>query len=365
MAHVDDEVTRISDVGFVLEKLDLFDSFDKAISGLTSFLSTKEIIDPTKLTVDFNSACTFMIDGTKYHTTKFGLISLCKLFKIPDPFARLIPVDLLKANIDRLAGQYKKEIQMILDVNQHVIGFTAAKYRPIQHIDLLPKLQEKFNDVENLVIAVSTRNVLVQFTAPSFPSFQTKPGEFIKVGLEIVNSEVNDWDAKAQLFMLRTKDNAGALMTENWGKIVRNKNNKLQYETVVDQFVTGCVEFKSDMAKLTDIFNKLPNINLTTRHFIVVNSALQHIAGKSVAEQVLATDEDETKEFTQHEKRRNKWNIRFAEWYGKPAKDTDKNALQVFDRLLDAANGATDLIYCRKMRAVAGKLIATLAIDVV
>ena len=364
MADKDEnEVKRLNDVGFVLEKVELFDDFDKATSGLAPFLSTKELVDPSKLTIEFNGACTFVIQGTKYHTTRFGLTSLCKLFKIPDPFSRLIPVDLLKANIDRLAKEYKKEIQMVLDQHQNIIGFTAAKYRPIQHIDLLPRLKDKFAGCENLIVALSTRNVLVQFTSPSFPTFTIREGEFIKVGLEIVNSEVNDWDAKAQIFMLRTKDNAGALMTENWGKISRNKNNKLQYETVVEQFVTGCVEFKTDMTKLSEIFTKLPNISLNSRHFAIVYGALLHVAGKSVAEQVLSTDEAEAKDFTQFEKRRNKWNFRYAEWYGKPPKDTQKNAYTVFDRLLDAANGSTDLIYCRKMRAIAGKLIASLMIE--
>ena len=357
------EVKRLNDVGFVLEKIEMFDSFDNAIAGLTPFLSTKELIDPRTLTIEFNGSCTFTIQGTQYHSTKFGLTSLCKLFKIPDPFSRLIPVELLKTNIDRLAKEYKKEIQAVFDRNQNIIGFTAAKYRPIQHIDLLPRLKDKFAGSENLVIAVSTRNVLVQFTSPAFPTFTVREGEFIKAGLEIVNSEVNDWDAKAQIFMLRTKDNAGALMTESWGKISRNKNNKLQYETVVDQFVSGCVEFETDMVKLAAVFEKLPNISLNTRHFSVVYGALTHIAGKSVAEQVLSTDEAEAKDFIQFEKRRNKWNIRYAEWYGKPPKDTEKNALSVFDRLLDAANGSTDLVYCRKMRAIVGKLIAALTIE--
>ena len=125
----------------------------------------------------------------------------------------------------------------------------------------------------------------------------------------------------------------------------------------------GCVEFETDMVKLAAVFEKLPNISLNTRHFSVVYGALTHIAGKSVAEQVLSTDEAEAKDFTQFEKRRNKWNIRYAEWYGKPPKDTEKNALSVFDRLLDAANGSTDLVYCRKMRAIVGKLIAALTIE--
>jgi len=357
---------RLNELDVAVEKKESFTSFNDAVNGLKPFLLTTESIDPSEIGFQFNGSARFKLGENDYPTTSWGIKSLCKILKIPDPFAKAIPVDLLKYNIDRLSKVYTVEggLTVSFDTDGNIVGFTKPSYRPLRNIDLLPRLADRFKDIENTKVEVSVRNVIASFTNDMVTE-QLEPvvGDVTKCGVEITNSELGDLDAKANLFLLRLVCTNGALLTDNWGAVSRNKNNRIQYDTVLDQFVVGCTQLNTDRKSLVTVYNKLPDVELDSKQFITTFKALKPSLGKQAAAEILQSNLEEIKDYENFEKKRTRWSAAASEWYGHSPRNTEKNSYEVFNNITQTARDLSSRDHARQLRAYSGRYLWMLAKD--
>jgi len=366
LEEIKETTRKLDDLVFVAECTATYKTFDDAINNLRAFLVRPETINPDDIDFIFDNTAQFKIGEDYFPATKWAVESLCKVLKIPNPFSKVIPLDLLCRNIRRLSKLYPKDtLTANFDVNNNLIGFTPLTYRPIKTIDLLPRLAARFGDAsENLKIDMSTRNIIIQFTRDvTGVRLEPQVGDATKCGLEIVNSELNDLDACSSIFLLRLACTNGVTLTEGWGTARRNKNNKIQYETVLDQFVQDCGALQTDYRKLGLIYNKLPEMTLNSNQFVKTFQILNGLFGKESAARIILSDPDEVKDIQAFENKRTRWGANLSEYYGRLPRDTGKNAYDVFNNITETARDLSNMNTARQVRVFSGRYLWTIAKD--
>lgn len=351
----------IRDMDVVPERLELFESIGDAVKGFKPFLTQKYTVDSKMVSFEYNGRAQFLIGDTTYLTTEWGLLSLCKIFKIPNPFMRHIPMDLLKRNIDRLALKFDGELILSLDPEGTIVGFTLPKYKPIVTFDLLSRLDEEFKDVSNVTVILTSKDALIQFTSARFPIIEPKEGDIIRSGLEIVTSEVMSTESTAQLFIYRLASKTGALMTENWGRIRRNRKKKLDDGARLSQFVAGCIGFETNVADLLEVFSAMGTMSLSSDDFVKIYRGLSSVLGPEETQKLLQVDKEAIEEYVVYEKQRTRWSANPSRWYGHQARDTEHNAYDTFTNIMDYSREIKDYRQSRRLRAVSGKMIFILS----
>ena len=216
----------------------------------------------------------------------------------------------------------------------------------------------------NLKIKMTTRNFVAQFTN-NLLSKDLEPvtGDITKCGLIVTNSELNDLDASGGLFLLRLVCTNGCVLTENWGKVTRNKNNKLKYDSIVNKFTADCRQLDTNRHMLTTTYNKLPDVSLNSEEFVKVFKGLSALIGKDGAMELLDSSIDEIKEFAIFEQLRKK--VVSSSQYGRKSRDTEKNAYTVFNKITECARDLGSLQDSHKLQAYSGKYLWLLSNNLV
>jgi len=353
---------KLNALVFVQEEYKDCTNIDDALTNLTPFLKQRTQIDPEKLSFEFNGNAEFIIDGTKRKTTRYGLQSLCRMLKIPDPFATIIPLDLLRQNINRLS-ELQEDIDVVYDTRGNVTGFVPTKYRPIETIDLLLGLKEIFKEqpTNNLKVRLGTTNTLVGYTSEVFPQLEPVQGDVTQVGIEITNSEVQDLDAAAALLLYRLICENGAVMGTQWGKVTYSKDSKLTYESVFSRFIHRVRDFRTDANALASIYQELPNISLNSKEFTIIYNALTRSFGYSNALELVDMEKDEVKEILQFEKERTSWRaVGSLDKFGMRPRDVELNAYDTFNKITEFGRNLKNTRESRKAKEIGGRMVTML-----
>jgi hypothetical protein len=354
---------NLADFQVVGEKTAQFKSFNDAINGYEPFRLTVESVATKDISLIGDSVVQLCLGTTTYPITDWGIKSLCKLFGIPNPFARKIPFDLLQHNIQRLTQTYSKtpEINISLDSDGHVVGVTPFAYRPLQTYDILKNLAETFKTASEIDIKLTSHNLFMYALRNLVKDLEPVTGDFTKVGTVITNSEVGDLDAHANLYLLRLICTNGAVVGDKWGRVVRNKNNTLSYEKVLEQFIRGCGILAGNQASLEQCYNQLPQISLNSSQFVRTQRTLHTVLrDKDEVNRILKTDPEEIKSFFIHERMRGNPD---SLQYGSAPIDTKKNAYEVFNNMTESARDLPNWRHGFILQKLSGKYLWTLAQD--
>jgi len=356
MSEIKEENRKLQELAFVPEQTKKIISFDDAIKESKNYIVSDMIVPASDIQFSYNGKAAFNIKGHAYPTTAWGVTTLCKHLQIPDPFANLIPLDLLKHNINRLTKDCRKFLNVKLNLNNDIVGITGEKYRPLHIQDLLPRLAEKVKSPNNVQIILNTGNTVVTFTNPNIKKLEPQVGDITECGTEIINSELEGFSTRANIFLYRLICSNGATLTENWGRVTQNKNNKIQYDTVLNQFVDGCQKLTTNQEKLAEVYNKLPDTSLNSRQFVSLWKPLNVLVGKEVATKILLTTLEEVKDISTYEQRRTRFSPLLNIGNELP-RDTKKNAYEVFNNITSTARDTGSICTAKKIRTVSGHLL--------
>lgn len=350
-------------LGFVPEPVEVFTDIESALKKAPDYFVKRTSIDPAKLSFEYNGSAVFNVDGNKIKTSKNGLCSYCKLVKIPDPFANTIPLDLLQQNLNRLTYRLN-EVEVVLDNAGNIVAFVPAGYRPIQTFDLLVSLEKIMQEhqADNVKIVLGIINSMVTYTTPTFPTLEPKPGDFIRAGIEIANSEAQGIDAQASLFLHRLVCSNGAYMPSKWGNIKRNSNPKTSYDSMLASFLGRLKGLRTDFDALTETFKDLPTIKLNSKEATLTYKSIAHVFDEGVALDTLKVEKDAIKEIMDFERKRNDWRVIDStnSVYGYPARETGINAYDVYNNITQFGRDVLNVNSARKARAIGGNLITML-----
>lgn len=306
----------------------------------------------------YNGKATFNIKEQTFSTTAWGVSTLCKHLQIPDPFANLIPLDLLRYNINRLTKEHKKFLNVKLDINNNIVGFTSERYRPLRIEDLLPGIAEKVSkQTNNVMITLNTCNSVITFTTPLAHRLEPQVGDVTECGTEIVNSELEGLSTQGSIFLYRLICSNGATLTDNWGRVTQNKNNKIQYGTVLNQFVDACQKLTTNHEKLAEVYNRLPDTSLNSCQFVSLWRPLNASVGKEIASQIMLTTLDEVKDIITYEQKRTRFSPLLMNGVNVTPRDTEKNSYEVFNNITAVARDTGSVCSARKLRAISGHLL--------
>lgn len=358
MSDVNYETSKtLQELKFIPERTEKVTSFDDAMKISKNYIVSSMPVPASDIQFSYNGKATFNIRSQDYSTTVWGVSTLCKHLQIPDPFANLIPLDLLRCNINRLTKEHKKFLTVKLDCNNNIIGFTNERYRPIRMEDLLPRLAEKVSKhADNIQITLNTCNSVITFTNPLIQSLEPCVGDITKCGTEIVNSELAGFSTQAAIFLYRLICSNGATLTENWGRVTQNKNNKIQYGTVLDQFVEGCQKLTTNHKKLVEVYNRLPETSLNSRQFVTLWRPLNHLVGKEITSKIMLTTLEEVKDISAYEQKRTRFSP-LVEKFDSSPRDTEKNSYEVFNNITSTARDMNSICTSKKLRAISGHLL--------
>lgn len=349
-------------LAFVPEEVKEYANIDDALTNLTPFLKQRQQIDTERVSFEFNGNATFKIDGQTHKTTKYGLQSFCRMLRIPDPFAKAIPLDLLQQNINRLSS-FLTEVDVVLNVNNEITGFVPRKYRPLETLDLFNGLQEVFKEqtIENFRAVLGTTNSIITYTSEVFPRLEPIVGDVTQVGVEVTNSEVKDLDASAGLFLYRLICSNGVSMGSQWGRASRSKDAKLSYESMFSRFIRQIKDFRTNADALSGVYKELPNISLNSKEFVKIFGALQRGFGSDTALGLINLEKEDAKEIYQFEKDRTNWRATGnLDKFGMHPRDTELNAFDVFNKITAFGRDLKNTKESRRARAIGGHMVTML-----
>lgn len=343
------EHVNVKDMTEALDKVKEFET--KTVS--VSFADTK---------ISLNGGVALVTKDEKRKMTKWSLQSLCKFLGIPDPFARKIPVDLLRENISRLLQEKKEDaINLLIGKENEVVNIVKANYKPFQNREFLLKLDPFFRErnVEWESMRLGYRGFDLNIIDPSIKPLEPKVGDITKIGFGIINSDTGYRDAIAKVYLFRLTCVNGATLTEDWGIIRRDSNRKISLERDFTHFIDKCKNLRIDVNRLNDIYHKMPETNLTDFQVESVWSATNRVAGLEQADAVINKNEDGRKAILHLVSSKRAHNRQLFIDEVKQPEPTDVNAYNTYNRITDDSKRYTwqDAL---RLQAIGGRIISML-----
>jgi len=169
----------------------------------------------------------------EYRLTPFSLGTLCKVLKIPDPFAKKIPEDLLLYNIRRLLNERPFDyLDVIIDTKgeHRVLGVTS--YEPHRLIDPLLLLDYGTpSSKEAYLILLSDSLFQFEWIEKEWPVIDTpNVGDIVNMGVSVVSGFLRPF-ADARVFLHQLVCSNGMSLPRNFGTArVRGGDRERPYE---------------------------------------------------------------------------------------------------------------------------------------
>lgn len=204
-----------------------------------------------------------LFSGEEYPITRVGLESFCNILSIPNVFARKIPLDLLRSNLDRLSGDFEKPVHVVQrKSDKAIVNVIKESCRPVSSEGILQRIPDSF--IENRTggkhpATLSTYGIRAFYGYDMPTEVEPEVGDIIRFGKEVFNSDVGQGDLKASLFALRLMCTNGATMPISFGVVRRNLNPKLDPETAMNNFMDDFNSLNGNMEQFQKAYRWMQN----------------------------------------------------------------------------------------------------------
>lgn len=161
-----------------------------------------------------------MVGGQSKQMLQTAFVSLCKQLKIPDPFAKYIPWDLLEHNINQLSKSSGKPMQLLIREDGVVANVVWKDFVPIPHEEFLALFKVGMPEITRGIISDTGLQIDVVdplFGDNRFKDIKVKVGDIVKTGLSFHNSTAGYHFTKAMLFLWKLSCSNGMLMPTKLG----------------------------------------------------------------------------------------------------------------------------------------------------
>lgn len=164
-----------------------------------------QMVKLNKVGITDRGLVTFM--GEERQMIKPAFVSLCKQLRIPDPFAKFIPWELLKHNIDTLTQEIEKEVQLFVRDDGVIINIASETFIPVPHKVLLEALKEGVPHVKRGHISdtgLEWDTIHPVFNGDeTYADIEVREGDVVETGLTFNNSTNGYSFTTAKLFLWR------------------------------------------------------------------------------------------------------------------------------------------------------------------
>jgi hypothetical protein len=196
-------------------------------------------------------------NGHEQRMTQPAFVKLCRQLRIPDPFAKHIPWDLLKHNIDTLSRESQKGVQIFtrdIDGTLEIVNVASDTFVPVSHDIFINSIREHSPEIKRGVI--SDINMEIDITNPAFeedPAFapiEVKKGDIVETGLNFNNSTAGHNFTSAKLFLWRLVCTNGLTMPVKTGYAKLRAKPGRDIMISVNNFLTQVRSLSLDSAAL-------------------------------------------------------------------------------------------------------------------
>lgn len=302
--------------------------------------------------IDISKDGTLSVGSLACPMTDWAFESLCQLLKIPVPFARSIPPELLLQNLNKLKEENNQRVTLLLS-RDTVINVVPNPYHPAGNADMLLRLKKEVVPEMALElgdIRISDRGMEVSFLKEGV-AVEPAPGDITRFGLRVSNSETGWRGAKAGFYLFRLVCTNGAIVSNNWGTAEWDYDYRISRERSLQNFIGQIIKLNVDFAKFEDSYNRLLDRELMAVEFVNVRRRMSRIVGNDNADRITRVSKEE----------RNRLNAEYRE--GNRMLATGVILYDLYNNITDAAK-TYPFVQRRALEMLGGSVIDLTGVDI-
>ena len=298
-----------------------------------------------------------LLTGTnELQMTQPAFVSLCRRLHIPDPFAKYIPWDLLKHNIESLATSSDQQVQLFTRPSDGVVVNVASdNFVPVNHQVFINNIREHSPNVKRGVI--SDINMQIDVTNPSFNEdidfgeMEIEKGDIIESGLNFNNSTAGHNYTNAKIFLWRLVCTNGMTMPTRVGFVKLRSKVGRKIDVAVTRFLKNVQQLSVDATNTERQFKSL------NRPFNVVEFSKYWKGVEKIVRDPEAVDDDIFKVDTEERRIYMAQDRAYKKGTLDKIEPTKVNGYKMVNNLTDRAKEFEQTIQA-KMEAFGGKIVA-------
>jgi len=201
-----------------------------------------------------------IVDGQERQMLKGAFIGLCRRLRIPDPFAKHIPWDLLQHTLCELSKSSNKDVQLFIRNDGVVVNVAQGNFVPVPHEAFLDLFREGMPEItRGSITDVGLQIDVVDplFGDAKFSDIKVKVGDVVKTGLSFHNSTAGYHFTKALLFLWRLQCTNGMLLPAKIGFAKLRAKSGREISVSLDNFLHQVSELMVDAKKVGSQLRRL------------------------------------------------------------------------------------------------------------
>lgn len=221
-----------------ITKATTYSGLIKAVKN--QFTYSNEMVDLGEIRI--SEVGTLLWRGHEARLTKPAFVKFCKRLRIPDPFAKFIPWDLLRHNINLLAGVVPDAVQIFQRDDGSIVNTATGTFVPCDHITFLEAIKKSSPTIKRATL--TDINMEIDIISPifgegkQFVNIEPKKGDIIETGINFNNSTCGHNFTMALLFLLRLVCTNGMTLPTRLGFAKMRTKQGRDLKISVDNFIS-------------------------------------------------------------------------------------------------------------------------------
>jgi hypothetical protein len=286
---------------------------------------------------------------------KEAFVKLCRQLKIPDPFAKYIPWELLKHNIHELAANSDQQAQIFMRQDGTIVNVARDDFVPVDHNIFINSIREhspnvKRGSISDIAMQIDVANPIFNEEG-GFKDLTIETGDVMETGLTFNNSITGHNFANAKIFLWRLVCTNGMTMPTTLGFARLRSKVGRKIDVSVDRFLEHIRSMSIDANKLEKGMRSL-NRPLNVVEFAKYWKGLSKVVrdNELLDDDIFQVKDEQRKVFMAQERAYKKGQLDTLEL-------TDVNGYRMVNNLTDKAKEFESDIQS-KMEAYGGKILA-------
>jgi len=200
----------------------------------------------------FTSLNTLEIEGYPLSLRKTAKTQVCTRLGVPQSYLKKCPDYLQKNNLNFwLEGLANKDLLIRLD-EEEIRAIFTTRYQTINHPEIVQQLVHNYGPKQNVMYNLSDDILTISIT--NGKDFEVTPGDILKPGVTIVNSETGYKAFSIEAFLLRLVCTNGMISPvrvahNRFKHIIGSFFNQLNISHLISQVENEAIEIKIDLQK--------------------------------------------------------------------------------------------------------------------
>ncbi|MGD0767566.1 MAG: hypothetical protein ABSB42_05145 [Tepidisphaeraceae bacterium] len=199
-------------------------------------------------------AATIDVRGQTFPCTQKFLEDLASFIRMPAIYAYEIEFDLFQHNF-RERKRVKDQAVQVCVLDGRAVGLAPGEYRPARTLDVLdalPSVEEGFWKIQKSLL--SDRTVEIDLLSEDVV-VEPRPGDVIRGGIRISNSETGGCGLKASLYTHRLLCSNGAVMSDSLGTVRWSYDRRVTYVSSIAKFSNDLVNLRNRQSGLKSVYS--------------------------------------------------------------------------------------------------------------